>query len=109
MNDEARRATASAEALSLNEIYQHAVEAANQLVDQLLVGTVDWQTFSRLDLLLGALPLPHGLYSWAVCRLANSRVYAQSDERFAAAFEARLLARRLAAEAFPVRRTPQGD
>lgn len=87
------------DALTLDQLYTLAVRATHELLHNILVGTMSARSFGRLGVLLGALPLPYERYAWAAARLANSRQYALRNEYQAAAFEIRLLARRLAAEA----------
>lgn len=84
--------------LSLDQIYFMAVRAAEELADRLLVRSANAESFCRVDRLLGALPLPQERYAWVAARLANARAYLLRDEPCAAAYEARLLSRRLAVE-----------
>jgi hypothetical protein len=93
-------------AISLDQLYRRALEAAEELTGEILLRMANSESFARLDRLLGALPLPQQRYSWVAARLANARAYVLGNEPYAAAYEARLLTRRLAVESSLAGRPP---
>jgi hypothetical protein len=83
--------------LTIEGLIDEAVHQSATLADNLRCGRDTRKLFPALTIVLRSLPLAQGEFAWAECRLTNAAEYLAQDERHAAAWEIRLLSRRLRA------------